>query len=116
MSISPGSLDASGLTSVLPIPSAVAPEVFAEVARLRLAEHFPLVTQLTRDLFGEDFRITIEQDPEIGNWFDVVFSVQADGTMDEILEKNTLWHRGLPHATAGAGGAFCLSIDVHLQR
>ena len=68
--------------------------------------------QLTRDLFGEDFEISVEQDPEIGNWFDVVFTVRTSGTMDEIMEKNTLWHCGLPHATTDAGGAFCLSIDV----
>jgi hypothetical protein len=96
----------------MPIPSAVSAEVCAEVARLGLGEHFPLVVRLTRDLFGEDFEISIERDPEIRSWFDVVFSVQADVTMDEILEKNTLWHRQLPHATTDAGGAFCLSIDA----
>ncbi len=82
------------------------------VRRLGLGEHFPPVVQLTRDLFGEDFVISVEQDPEIGDWFDVVFTVQTHGTMDEILEKNTLWHRRLPHATTGAGAAFCLSIDA----
>jgi hypothetical protein len=112
MSISSRSLDASALILATPIQSAVPAEIFAEVARLGLGEHFPLVVQLTRELFGEDFGISVEQDPEIGNWFDVVFTVRTGGTMDEILEKNTLWHRRLPHATTGAGGAFCLSIDA----
>ena len=96
----------------MPIPSPVPAETLAEAARLGLGEHFPLVVQLTRDLFGEDFVISVEQDPEIGDWFDVVFTVQTHGTMDEILEKNTLWHRRLPHATTDARGAFCLSIDT----
>ena len=97
----------------IPISSSVSEEIFTEVARLGLGEQFPLVLQLTRDLFGEDFGISVEQDPEIGYWFDVVFTVQTSGTMDEILEKNTLWHRRLPHATTDAGGAFCLSIDEY---
>ena len=113
MSIPLRSLDFSALALAMPIPPVVPAEVFAEVARLGLGEHFPLVVQLTRDLFGEDFEISVEQDPEIVNWFDVVFTVRTSGTMDEILDKNTLWHRRLPHATTDAGGAFCLSIDAH---
>lgn len=89
-------------------------DIFAEVARLGLGDHFQLVVQLTRNLFGEDFEISVEQDPEIGNWCDVVFTVQTSGTMEEILEKNTTWHRRLPHATTDAHGAFCLSIDARL--
>jgi len=110
MNISTRSLDTSGPLLAVPIPSTVSADIFAEVARLGLGDHFPFVVQLTRDLFGEDFEISVEQDPEIGNWFDVVFTVQTRGTMDEILDKNTLWHRRLPHATTDAGGAFCLSI------
>ena len=114
MSISTRSLGTFSLPpTAIPISSSVSAEVFAEVARLGLGEQFPLVLQLTRDLFGEDFGISVEQDPEIGYWFDVVFTVQTSGTMDEILEKNTLWHRRLPHATTDASGAFCLSIDEH---
>jgi hypothetical protein len=45
------------------------------------------------------------------SWYDVVFTVQASGTTDEVLEKNTLWHRRLPHDTTDAQGAFCLSVD-----
>ena len=112
MSISSRSLDTSGSVPEISIPSAMWAEIFAEVARLGLGEHFPLAVQLTRSLFGEDFEISVEQDPEIGNWFDVVFTVHTGGTMEEVLEKYTLWHRRLPHATTDAGGAFCLSIDA----
>jgi hypothetical protein len=111
MSISSRSFDASGPLAAVPVPSDVLAELNTEVARLGLAEYFPLVVQLTRDLFGEDFEISVEQDPEIGNWFDVVFTVRTGGTMNEVLEKNTLWHRRLPHSTTEARGAFCLSID-----
>jgi len=112
MSISSRSLDASASLPTIPIPSPPRAEIIAEVARLGLGDHFPHVVELTRNLFGEDFEISIEQDPEISNWFDVVFTVRTSGTMEEILEKNTLWHRRLLHATTGAGGAFCLSIDA----
>ncbi len=103
MSISSRALDASNPLSA---------EMFAVVARVGLGEQFPLVLQLTRELFGEDFEINVEQDPEIGNWFDVVFTVQTSGTMEEVLESNTRWHRRVPHTTTDATGAFCLSIDA----
>jgi hypothetical protein len=112
MSISSTSIDASEFVSATPIPRSVCLEVVAEVLRLGLGEHFPAVLELTRELFGEDFAISTEPDPEIADWSDVVFTVQTRGTLDEILEKNTQWHRRLPHATVGAGGAFCLSIDA----
>ncbi len=75
MGISSRPLDTSNLVPTMPIPSPVPAEILAETARLGLGEHFPLVVQLTRDLFGEDFVISVEQDPEIGDWFDVVFTV-----------------------------------------
>jgi len=103
--------------SALPLVPAVAEpaipaEVTAAVARLGLANTFPQVIELTRELFGSEFRVSVEEDPEIASWFDVVFTVHARDDIDEILEKNTCWHRRLPHETAGAGAAFCLSIEA----
>jgi hypothetical protein len=93
-----------------PIPE----EVMAAVARLGLAEVFPQVVELTRELFGGAFKVSVEEDPEISNWSDVVLTVHAQSSVDEILEKNTLWHRRLPHETAEARAAFCLSIEAPL--
>ena len=92
-----------------PDPSVPA-EAYAQVVRLGLGEQFLLAAQLTRELFGDSFSVSIEPDPEIGNWCDVVFSVLAMGNMEDLLARNTQWHRRLPHTTT-AGGAFCLSID-----
>jgi hypothetical protein len=82
-------------------------EILEEVARLGLAEHFPAVVALTRGLFGE-FEVQVEEDPEIANWYDVVFRVRVGGTIDEILDKDQHWHRRIPHDTTAAAGAFCL--------
>ena len=78
---------------------------------LGLSRHFLAVVELTRKLFGSDFEIRVEQDPEIADWSQVVFSVRAYGSTDELLEWNTQWHRRLPHSTTEASGAFCLSLD-----
>jgi hypothetical protein len=91
---------------------AIPEEVTAAVARLGLADAFPRVIELTRELFGPTFRVSVEEDPEIASWFDVVFTVHTQDDVDAILEKNTRWHRRLPHETAGAGAAFCLSIEA----
>ena len=85
-----------------PIPE----EVMAAVARLGLAEVFPRVVELTRELFGSAFKVSVEEDPEIPNWSDVVLTVHAESGVAEILEKNTLWHRRLPHETCGGTCGF----------
>jgi hypothetical protein len=90
----------------------MAEETVEAVARLGLARQFPKAMELTRELFG-CFAITVEPDPEIPNWSQVVFTVEYRGTRREILEKNTEWHRRIPHDTTDASGAFCLIIQSH---
>jgi hypothetical protein len=84
--------------------------VFEEASKLGLGAQFPVVVELTRELFGDNFEITIEQDAEVSGWSDIVFSVQSAGSTEEILSLNTQWARRLP-STTEARGAFCLSID-----
>ncbi len=113
MSVTSNALDSSNPLTAMPLAMAavdVSAEVLAEARRLGLAEQLPLVVQLTRELFG-DLSIGVERDAEIDHWSDLVFSVRATGSMEEILDLNTQWHRRLPHATTEARGAFCLSID-----
>ena len=89
---------------------AITAEILEEASRLRLGEQFPLVVELTRELFGDDFDITVEPDAEIADWSDIVFSVHTVGSMEKILDLNTQWARRVPPTTE-ARGAFCLSID-----
>jgi hypothetical protein len=111
MNTSSQPIDASVPISAFPICSngAVVP---AEIDRLGLASHFPAVVELTRELFGDEFEVSVDSDPEIANWSQVVFSVRSSDSMAALLERNTQWHRRLPHATTEAQGAFCLSIDA----
>jgi hypothetical protein len=100
------------LVTAPPAPGRDTPaELFESVARLGLSRQFPEVVDLTRELFGA-CTVTVEPDPEIPNWSDVVFTVEFRGTRREILEKNTQWHRRIPHDTTEANGAFCLLIHT----
>ena len=83
-------LEASTFVPTMPIPSSPWREDFGRTSAVGLGEHLPLLVQLTGDLFGEDFVISVEQDPDICDRFDVVFTVYRGGTMDDILRNNTL--------------------------
>jgi hypothetical protein len=109
------SADSATPVSVVATPHAppvVSREVLAAVTRLGLAEQFPQVVELTRELFGTAFHISVEPDPEIANWTQVTITVTVRGTLDEVLDKDSQWHQRLPHDTAEADGAFCLSLDI----
>ena len=118
MSISSRSLDTSDPVSAVPIAlpaqprdpavPAVPAEVYAEVARLGLAEQFPEVIELTRELFG-DFTIEISVDPEIYNCSYVTFVVRTDGTVEEMVQKESAWIRRLPRWPTQAPGSFCIN-------
>ena len=93
----------------LPPPDpAVSDEVYAEVARLGLGEPFPEVIALTRELFG-DFTIDISVDPEIYNCSYVTFVVRTDGTVEEMVRKESEWIRRLPRWPTQAPGSFCIN-------
>jgi hypothetical protein len=110
MSISSKSLDTSDPVPVMPIPSAISAEVFAEVARLGLADQFPEAIALTRELFG-DFTIEISVDPEIYNCSYVTFVIHTEGTVDDSVQKESEWIRRLPRWPTQAPGSFCISVN-----
>jgi hypothetical protein len=107
MSISSRPVDTSDPLPAVPIPSAVSAEVFAEVARLGLADQFPEVIALTRELFG-DFTIDISEDPEIYNCIYVSFQVVVQGTIEHCVQQTAEWHDRLPHWPSQSPGSFCL--------
>ncbi len=107
MSISSRSLDTSDPLPAVSVPSPISAEVFAEVAHLGLADQFPEVIALTRELFG-DFTIDISEDPEIYNCIYVSFEVFVHGTIEDCVQRSGEWHDRLPHWSSQSPGSFCL--------
>ena len=105
MSVPTQSLDTTTsipLVVVHSLGATVPPEIRDEVARLGLAEQFPQVVELTRELFG-DFEIEISEDPEIPNCSYVSFEVRMRGTVEDCVQKNSEWIRRLPRCPRSAG-------------
>jgi hypothetical protein len=92
-------LDTSIPTAAIPVSPhdpAVPAEVYAEVARLGLGEHFPAAIALTREIFG-DFTIDISVDPEIKNFSHVTFNVRSSGTLGlPFMKKEFEWQSRVP--------------------
>jgi hypothetical protein len=82
--------------------------IYAAVAHLGLAEQFAEVIALTRELFG-DFTIDISVDPEIYNCSYVTFVVRTEGTVEEMVRKESEWIRRLPRCPTQAPGSFCIN-------
>ena len=81
---------------------AVPAEVYAEVARLGLGEHFPAAVALTRELFG-DFTIDISVDH-------VTFNVRSSGTLGPgFCKKEFEWVSRSP-------GSFGLKVSYSLSQ
>lgn len=113
MSTTTHSLDTPSSLPLIPVGSlvvAIPVEIQDEVARLGLAEQFPQVVELTRELFG-DFEIVISEDPEIPDCSYVSFEVRMRGTVEQSVQKNSEWIRRLPRCPTQAPGAFCLGIE-----
>ena len=111
MSTSSHPLDTSIPAAAIPVPPqdpAVPAEVYAEVARLGLGEHFPAAIALTREIFGE-FTIDISVDPEIYNCSYVTFNVGSGDTHDNVLAKESEWFSRVRWPSQ-AVGSFCLNV------
>ncbi len=92
------------------LPDGAVAKVHSEIARLGIAEQFPKVVALTRELFG-DFTVSMFDDPEIHDCVYVTFKVRCGDSPDAAFAKESEWIRRLPRCPSQATGSFCLDID-----
>jgi len=65
---------------------------------------------LTKRLFPGDVKVIERDDPEIDGHRYFVLEVEADGSVDAIVELNRRWHEELARVEQLAGGRFTLFI------
>ena len=68
--------------------------------------------QSTREIFGDDFRVVVEEDAEIPDNRCLVFEVKTRGEVDEVLVKQNEWHRRCGRLAWESARFFRISVDI----
>ncbi len=90
----------TSLTSFQPLPASPTPSDAAH----------PQVIELTQRLFGGRVSIDREEDPEYPDQYFVV-SIQAVGTIEELVAKTDAWHRAIREALGDRISDYRLLVD-----
>lgn len=107
MSIYQSSLtDSSFLLSGKPIDPAVRASLHGTDAELQA------MLDKTRELFGENVEVVLEEDPELPNDVHVVFNVKTHGDVDQVLAKEDDWHARCIRHSGKARMLFRLKVDI----
>ena len=77
-----------------------------------IESEFRLVVECTRQIFGDDIQVVVEEDPEIAGDIHIIFEVKAYGTVDEVLRKESEWHRQCYDLVGSAAFFFRLLVDI----
>ena len=77
----------------MPPATGIPSEVLEMAARLDVLKHLPEVIKLTREVFGDFTHVTAMEDPECLGDDHIEFHVRANGSIDEILDKEEQWGR-----------------------
>ncbi|HEX7380425.1 MAG TPA: hypothetical protein VF278_25145 [Pirellulales bacterium] len=78
-------------------------------------DEYGAVVALTERLFPGPVDVQREQDPEIQghSYFDL--NVVAEGALEDILSRDTQWHRELARLALHSPNIYCLNIDVQVS-
>lgn len=57
-----------------------------------IAAEVDAMMHCTRQIFGKDVRLILEQDAEIDDDLHLLFEAKCVGEIDEVLEKENEWH------------------------
>lgn len=70
------------------------------------------VAALTSELFAGGVAVETNVDPEMRDDVCLLFRVESNGSVEEIVALDKQWHRGLLSIAPQWPGLFCLSIDA----
>ena len=87
-------------------------DVSAVAARLGVAAELDRVTAFTADLFPGPMEVSASRDPELLDDVHFVLKVVAQGTAEEVVERELGWMSKSRGVAGSAAGLFRILVDI----